>query len=209
MFLIVGKFWAWVSQPSGPVPRSLNVTNETPASTSRRASRHDWPTVVRPYLSRTAADSSIHAKRRLGRARGQQRIGPLGELIAAGGQRRARDVVGEVVELLDHLPAPEQPLERELVGGRQVLDPEGLLVGIARDRERVVSRRQIAARGEDRGVGNRDIRRQHARASPRVSWTRRCRSRDTPGPATGDSRSAGGARPGRGRPRARSCSGSR
>ncbi len=59
VFLIVGKFWACVSQPRGPAPRSLNVTNETPASTSRRASRHDWPTVVRPYFSRTAADSSF------------------------------------------------------------------------------------------------------------------------------------------------------
>ena len=55
-FLIVGKFWACVSQPKEPMPRSLNVTNETPASTRRRARSKDWPTVVRPYFSRTAAD---------------------------------------------------------------------------------------------------------------------------------------------------------
>ena len=87
-----------MSQPSGPVPRSLNVTNETPASTSRRASRHDWPTVVRPYFSRTASGSSFIRNAAWAALEVKQRIGPLGELVAAGGQRRRRDVVGEVVE---------------------------------------------------------------------------------------------------------------
>ena len=117
VFLIVGKFCACVSQPSWPAPRSLTVTNETPASTSRRASRHDWPTVVRPYFSRTASGSSSIRNAACAARRGQQRVGLLGELVAAGRQRRRRDVVGEVVERLDHVAAAQQPLERQRSGG--------------------------------------------------------------------------------------------
>ena len=53
---------------------------------------------------------------RLGGARGQQRVGLLGELVAAGRQRRRRDVVGELVERLDHVAAAEQAVERDAVG---------------------------------------------------------------------------------------------
>ena len=120
VFLIVGKFWAWVSQPSWPVPRSLTVTNETPASTSRRASRHDWPNGRPAVLVADRLGLVADLERRLGGGRGQERVRPLGELVAAGRQRRAGDVVGEVVERLDHVAAAEQPLERQAVGRSQV-----------------------------------------------------------------------------------------
>ena len=42
----------------GPPAPLQTCTNRTPASTSRRASRHDWPNLCVPYASRTFAGSS-------------------------------------------------------------------------------------------------------------------------------------------------------
>ena len=55
----VNGFEPWMSQviSSNTVRNALIVTNRTPLSISRRASRQHWPNRVMPYRSRVAVDS--------------------------------------------------------------------------------------------------------------------------------------------------------
>ena len=165
---------------------------------------------VRPYFSRTASGSSSIRNAACAALEVSRSIRLVGELVAAGRQRRRRDVVRELVERLDHRRggggAGRASAGRAASGSRT---RKPAWFGSPRDRERVVGR----------ASGSRSTRRSARRARPRNGgsvpalvlarpWRRRCRSWDRPVPGTGDSRSAGGGRPGRGRPRARSCSGS-
>ena len=150
----------------------------------------------------------VDLERRLGGARGEQVVRLVGELVAAAASAGSAARRARTVERLDHPAAAAEPVERQPVGRRQVADPEARLVRVAADGERVVGRGQVAARREDRRVGHGHVGRQAPAlvlaglgddAAVAGIDQRRARA---------DSRSAGGARRGRGRPRARSCSGS-
>ena len=62
--LLVKGFEPWMSQviSSNTVRNVLTVTNRTPASINRLASRQHWPNRVMPYRSRTCCGSFVRSK---------------------------------------------------------------------------------------------------------------------------------------------------
>ena len=155
--MIDGKFWS-VGVPLELTEPSVVDRHERDPGLNQPTGQQAGlaevvPAVSLPHLGRLVADP----ERGLSLGRGEQVVGPVGELVAAGDDRGRGDILAEPVEPLDHPASAVEPVEREGVGRGEVANPEALEVGVAAAAERVIRRGQVAARREDRRVGHRHV----------------------------------------------------
>ena len=129
----VNGFEPWMSQviSSNTVRNALIVTNRTPLSISRRASRQHWPNRVMPYRSRDRRRFLGQVERRAGLGAGHQPECRLEVAIEQRGVFGGLERGDRVIDQLADLAAAVEADRADLLGREQVGHPEA---GLGRDR---------------------------------------------------------------------------